>query len=126
MSAELQALHAACLRKFKYAADSIVYGESEYWVSPAEIRDQLSKQGFLAGDCDDFASLCVMRARAKGFPARFVFCQTETGEYHLVCEVKGWILDNRYREIMRKNELQYTWLSISGFAPGDPWHSIET
>lgn len=120
----LHNLHTAAKAQFQYCADTVAYGEVEHWVSPAEIRDQLSKHGVLVGDCDDFASLVVMFARGQGMPARFVLCMTEGGESHLVAEIGGWVLDNRQPDVMRQDDLDYTWLAISGYAPGDPWHVI--
>jgi len=66
-----------------------------------------------------------MLARQQGMPARFVLCLTEASESHLVAEVAGWVLDNRQPDVMRRDDLPYTWLAISGFAAGDPWHVIQ-
>lgn len=120
----LHNLHAFAVQHFHYVADILVYGEDEHWIAPDEIREQLARLGRAVGDCDDFASLAVMLARQQGMPARFVLCLTETGESHLVCEVDGWILDNRQPDVMRRDDLDYTWLTISGHSPGEPWHTI--
>lgn len=120
----LHHLHAAAVAQFEYCADTVAYGEDEHWVSPGEIRAQLAKHGVLLGDCDDFAALAVMFARGQGMPARFVFCETEIGEGHLVAEIEGWIIDNRQPDVMRRDDLPYTWQVISGYAPGDPWHVV--
>lgn len=120
----LHNLHTVCLQQFTYAADMLAFGSAEHWVSPDEISAQLARNGFVLGDCDDFASLAVMLARQQGMPARFVLCLTETGEMHLVAEVDGWVLDNRQADVVRRDDLAYSWLAISGFAPGDPWREV--
>lgn len=121
---QLHGLHHFALQHFAYADDVRTHGCADYWMSPDEIREQLASHGLLLGDCDDFAALCVMLARQQGLPARFVFCQAETGEYHLVCEVEGWILDNRQMDVIARDDLDYTWLAISGYAAGDPWRIV--
>lgn len=128
MSADYRTLHNLyqfAIQHFQYVADIINFGESDHWCGPDEIRGQLSAHGCLLGDCDDFASLAVMLARQQGMPARFVMCLTEDCESHLVAEVDGWVLDNRHPDVMRRDDLPYTWLAISGFAAGDPWHVIQ-
>lgn len=121
----LHHLHAVCQQQFTYVADMLAYGSTDYWLSPDEIRAQLARNGFALGDCDDFAALAVMLARQQGLPARFVLCLTEAGECHLVAEVDGWVLDNRQPDVMRRDDLDYTWLAISGFSAGDGWHTIK-
>lgn len=124
MSADYRALHhlhAFALQHFNYVADLLLYGENDHWTSPDEVRAQLQRNGLVMGDCDDFASLCVMLARQQGMPARFVLCMTETNECHLVAEVDGWVLDNRQPDVVRRDDLNYTWLAISGFLPGEVW-----
>ena len=120
----LHGLHHFCLTHFEYVADILNFGEADHWMSPDEIKRELARQGRVLGDCDDFASLAVMLARQQGMPARFVLCNDETGGCHLVAEVDGWIIDNRQPDAMRRDDLDYTWLAISGFCPGEPWHSI--
>lgn len=120
----LHNLHAAAVAQFEYCADTVAFGQAEYWIAPSEIREQLAKHGALLGDCDDFAALAVMFARGQGMPARFVFCETEIGEGHLVAEIDGWIIDNRQPDVMRRDDLPYVWQVISGYAPGDPWHVV--
>lgn len=121
----LQQLHHFCQQHFQYAEDICIHSASDYWMSPSEIRDQLSQIGRVIGDCDDFASLAVMLARQQAIAARFVLCMTENDEMHLVAEVDGWILDNRQPDVMRRDDLPYSWLAISGYQPGQPWHAIE-
>lgn len=65
--------------------------------------------------------------RLAGHPARFIFCHCPGG-YHLVAECNGWVLDNRYTDVMTKPLLErdgYSWISASGTKPGDSWRAIE-
>ena len=57
-------------------------------------------------------------------PNRLVYVKTETGEGHLVCEVDGWILDNRQPRVTERDLLPYQFISISGFKPGEPWCEV--
>ncbi len=79
----------------------------------------------LVGDCDSFALWCRDQLRAAGVPdASLVFCKTEDGGGHLVCTTPaGWVLDNRHRWLMRRDDLQYTWISYKA-ADGN-WYRIE-
>jgi len=121
----LHHLQLTCLQQFRYASDLLAFGSAEHWISTAEIREQLAAHGRVLGDCDDFASLAVMLARQQGLPARFVLCFTEVGDSHLVAEVAGWVLDNRLPDVVRRDDLDYAWLAISGFSAGEPWHTID-
>lgn len=120
----LRKIHQSALAGFRFIADQQQFDKPDHWMSVSEIREQLASQGHLIGDCDDFASLCVMLARRDGLPARFVLCLTETGEPHLIAEVDGWVLCNRQTDVMRRDDLDYTYVSVSGFAPGESWRSV--
>lgn len=113
-------------KQFEYQTDSVSFGKVEYWVTLEEIESIVRQYGKLRGDCDDFATICVGELRKLGYPARFVFCRVG-GEYHLVAECDGWILDNRYDRVSSKEDLEregYSWISISGTKPGDHWRKI--
>ena len=59
--------------------------------------------------------------------SRLVFCKTELGEGHLVLEVHGSILDNRMTRVVTNTYLEhkgYTFISISGYEPGDSWREL--
>jgi len=124
MTASVDEIFTAAKATFGYANDLSTFGKSEYWATLAELQSR-SQHGELTGDCEDFAEICVHNLRANCYPARFVFCQVETGDYHCVAETAGIILDNRQAFPTPQNKLPYTWISISGFNPGDPWHTIE-
>lgn len=108
--------------RFQYQSDQKVWDTVEHWETFAEIPDT----GPIIGDCDAHAMACRKLCREQYLKNRLVFCQVETGGYHLVLESGGWILDNRYPEVKSAKELPYKWLRVSGFLPGDPWHHIVT
>ena len=87
-------------RGHKYFTDDEKYQKIEHWTPDLE------------GDCDDFALWCKQELDNRGIDADLVECLTETEQRHLVCSVDGWVLDNRYRYLMRRDELKYTWLKI--------------
>jgi len=107
--------------RFTYVPDQFQFGEIEYWMEP-ELLD-----GDFSGDCDDFALACRKLVRKAGLPSRLVFCQIETGEYHLVLESEGWILDNRQKFVVSNAKLRgrSEWISMSGFNAGGPWTHIK-
>lgn len=107
--------------RFEYHSDAERYGCEEYWMTLAD----LDKNGKLRDDCDGHALFCRSELRKLEIPNRLVFCQCETGEYHLVCEVKGWILDNRYARVQNRDKLPYKWIAMSGYNKGDPWTEIK-
>jgi len=111
--------------RFGWADDSSTFGEVEYWATYAELRESIDAKA-VKGDCDEFAMMCVHDLRANGHRARFVMCKTETNEMHLVAETEGMILDNRMVFPTPQDRMKYEWISISGYAPGEPWHLIES
>ena len=117
---DLQELLDSVQSRFTYVPDEERFGEADYWMTISD----LDADGKLRGDCDDHALLCRHELRAKYIPNRLLFCQCENGEYHLVCEVDGWILDNRFERVISRDDLQYRWIAISGFEAGEPWHEI--
>lgn len=120
----LEAIHKQALNLFVYKSDQAVFNKAEHWATRDEIAHDIIRTGKFTGDCDDFAAYCVAKCRDIDLPARFVFCQTETGEYHLVCECMGYILDNRLDAVLPFSQVKYVWISISGSKPGAPWTSI--
>lgn len=94
----------------RYVRDSAQYQRPEHW--------QLG----LTGDCEDFALWCRQELSARGIAADLVLCVIETGEGHLVCSVDGWILDNRHRFVMRRDDLPYQWFSLG--RPDGTWRAI--
>ena len=115
----LQSILDEVHRGFTYIHDIDNQGVNEWW-------DNVSKGGDINGDCEEFARRCCLLARDKGLNARLVFCGVHNplGD-HLVCEVEGYILDNRSNWVKPKAHIHYTWISISGYSPGDPWCAIK-
>lgn len=109
---------------FVYESDQVCFGNPEYWATLPELERGLVSSGKIKGDCDDFASWCVGKLRENGFRARYVICKTETDEWHCVAESEGLILDNRQAAVVHYFGLPYQWWSISGYAPGEAWHSV--
>lgn len=68
----------------------------------------------LVGDCDSFAMWCRDELRLLGIDTTLAFCGVDSprGD-HLVCAtLDGWVLDNRYKWVMRRDDLNYTWISL--------------
>lgn len=116
---QLSEIYADVSQRFTYQSDLLTFGRVEHWAEP-EFLD-----GTIIGDCEDFTLACRKMCRAQGIPTRLVFCQIDTGEYHIVLESGGWILDNRQNRVVNRDALDYQWLSISGYEAGDAWHKIQ-
>lgn len=117
----LRKVHRETLKRFTYVPDRVQYKVSEHWPQPKQLPDF----GPFRGDCDDFALMCRKQLHKLGIKNRLVCCIVETGGGHLVCEVEGYILDNRCSDVARRDDLPYTWYSISGYNTGDQWHTIK-
>lgn len=117
----LDNIHRSAFRKFKYETDQEQYNTIEKWVMPPDYYDGSQK---FKGDCEDFALYCRKLCDDVGLKTRLVFCKTEDGEGHLVLEHRGYVLDNRQHSVVYRDEIDYTWISISGYNPGDPWHEV--
>jgi len=123
---DLQHILAWVQWRFDYTSDILQRGVPEHWIDTDELAalDTAGRDTF-KDDCDGHALACRYQCRKLGIPNRLVFCQTETGGYHLVLEVDGWILDNRYKRVMARDDVLYRWIKMSGFEKGDPWHEIK-
>ena len=115
----LKKIHRTVSEGFTYKTDMDQYAVAEKWVM------QEDPDMPLVGDCEDFALSCRVLCRMADIKSRLVTCWTETGGYHAVLEVDGWILDNRQKFPVPRDDLEYKWHKISGYNPGDPWHLIE-
>lgn len=81
-----------------YIPDKEQYGLREHWVASLE------------GDCEDFALWCKETLETQwDIDTDLIFCRTEKGGGHLVASVDGWILDNRYKYVLSKDEMNYCW-----------------
>lgn len=120
---QLRALHSELLRAHNYTTDLQAWGRSEHWESADQIDlDALQRNE----DCDGFALACRKRLRELDIPNRLVFCEVPNQGFHLVCEVGGYILDNRYKRLRNRDKMNYKWIAISGYEKGDPWHVIKS
>lgn len=122
-------VHKWAMARFDYIPDAQRWASGfalngDHWETRAEIEADL-EAGTVRGDCDAFAMMCWMALRRLNEPSRLVYCTTENGQGHLVCEASGWILDNRQpvpevRHILEQR-IGYTWIAKSGFQPGEQW-----
>jgi predicted transglutaminase-like cysteine proteinase len=97
-------------RGHRYVTDPAQYSRPEHW------------KVSLTGDCEDFALWCRQALQALGIASDLVLCLTEAREGHLVCSVGGYVLDNRHKWVMRRDDLDYQWISLG--APDGAWRHI--
>jgi predicted transglutaminase-like cysteine proteinase len=126
----VRAVHSWVTDRFLYIPDEVRWkdaptehfsAQGDHWETDAEILDELDRKNWISGDCDAFAKLCWMALRKLEVPSRLVFCITENGVGHLVCEASGWILDNRQGAAVPRQDLSYRWIAKSDFLPGGQW-----
>lgn len=125
---QLIAVHREMKRRLDATPDQLQYLVPDYWATFQELQEQIRKSGWrFKDDCDGAAAFCRGRLTELKIPSRYVLCLTETGDWHLVVEHGGWVLDNRFDSIMRRQDLEkigYKFVSMSGFNKGDPWHLV--
>lgn len=105
------------------ASDLEVWSTPEYWIG---IND-VDLSGKVKGDCEDHVAMCRFMLRKLGIKSRIVYCivpNVPGWGGHAVLEVDGYILDNLHGHVMERDLLNYKWVSISGYEPGDAWHEI--
>ena len=118
------AIHRRTFDAFKYVPDPERWATAEYWAGKQDIL-AMAKTGHYDGDCDDMALIVRHECRQCDIPTRLVFCHVPGGGYHLAIECDGWISDCRYPHISRRDDLDYEWISLSGYNPGEPWRYAE-
>ena len=96
----LKQLQPVLDRAHRYVEDITQYQRPEHWTVS------------LTGDCEDFALWCRQELLSIGIVSDLIFCRTETGEGHLVCSVDGYVLDNRYKWVMCRDDLDCQWISL--------------
>jgi predicted transglutaminase-like cysteine proteinase len=114
-------IHHRVLKGFRYRTDEQMHSLIEHWQAPTDVDRVID-------DCDGFAIACRGLVREQGLESRLVLCLTETGEGHLVCGVGNYILDNRQRRVVTRENLErdgYKFLYVSGLEPGDTWFRLE-
>lgn len=123
----LAIIHKSVLHNFTYKTDLEQYACDEKWVMPPITFSVKTK---INGDCEDFALACRKLCRESTpviLPTRLVVC-TIAGSGHCVLECMGWILCCNQVSVMSRDDLhlhqEYDWRYISGYNPGDPWHTI--
>ena len=97
-------------RGHTYVTDLQQYKKSEHWVKG------------LTGDCEDFALWCRDKLKSLAIDSSLVHCITETGQHHLVCEVQGYILDNRSKWVKPRDDIEYSWIAKN--TPDGRWVKI--
>lgn len=117
----LKNVHRQQLGRFIFVPDKVQFDVKDKWPKEENIPDPPE---IFREDCDGFSFACKKHLKQLGIKSRVVICVTETAEIHMVCEVDGWILDNRQRKVMSKDQMKYSWIAISGYEGGDQWHII--
>ena len=125
MLAQLEPIYDKCRALFRY--DKARMDLADYhWDCDKALLDGVYA-GVVDGMCATFALLCRLELDEIGIDNTLIFCLDEVGEHHLVCNVQGWILDNRQRAVMSNTVLEqqgYKFLAESGTHKGDQWHII--
>jgi predicted transglutaminase-like cysteine proteinase len=99
-------INASVNRQIKPVSDQDLYGQAEYWTYPVD-----------AGDCEDYVLAKKRTLIDQGFAAealRITVVLDEKGEGHAVLTLAtsagDFILDNRRDDILRWNDVRYTYL----------------
>jgi len=104
-----------------YVSDEKLYGFDEFWSLPIE------QDGWLMGDCEDWAMLARELLKQRGIESRLVVAYDDIIGYHLVTVTEhGWILDNMLNHIATVQQLfSYHFIMQSGFLGDAVWHFIK-
>ena len=116
-------------KKFTYVHDNRQYMMNEHWTSHAE--EVLQGDNF-KDDCDGFALTCaelLIREGVDREEVSVIYCETETGEPHLVCGIvtdgTTYILENRYNYIYDwKTKPNYQWFYFMKFDDVGQWFKV--
>ena len=122
-------IHSLVKSKFTYVHDSKQYMMNEHWTSHAE--EVLQGDNF-KDDCDGFALTCaelLIREGVDNQDVSVIYCETETGEAHLVCGIvtdgTTYILENRYNYIYDwKTKPNYQWFYFMKFDDVGQWFKV--
>lgn len=117
---KLQAIHSKVQSAFTYKATKI----NEWIPRP----DDWDGEDF-EGDCGEFMLACILLCKREGLKARALIIEFKSGGvgWHGVCEVEGYLLDNRKGAVIRRDDSEetYRYHAISGYTPDEPWHLIQ-
>jgi hypothetical protein len=120
------------LAHFNYVPDLVQHKMIEHWPSFAEIAAAIGDgSGILSDDCDGWARLCQWWLKTTcTLDSAVLYCQTETGGYHLVCEVggspevSGFVLDNRQEEVTTRADLAERGYKFLEYAKDSEWTEL--
>jgi len=123
-------VHSMVDKKFIYVSDKKQYMVNEHWTSHAE--EVLQGDDF-KDDCDGFACTCaelLIREGVDRSEVSVIYCETETGEAHLVCgivaESSTYILENRYNYVYDwKSRPGYKWFYFMKFDDVGQWFKVK-
>lgn len=82
--------HAVAIQGHVYITDKEQYGREDVW------------RPSLKGDCEDYA--LWMRERLGG---QLLYVKTESGDYHIVLDVDGVIVDNLSRDVYPRENMNH-------------------
>lgn len=104
-----------------YVTDEKLYGFDDFWNLPVE------NEGWLMGDCEDFALLARQMLHERGVESRLVAVHDDIIGNHMVTITEhGWILDNIMSHIGTvENFFSYHFIMQSGFLGDTLWHFIK-
>lgn len=113
---ELRAIYTKVYKAFTYVNEKI-----DRW----DLRPSYWNGEKFSGNCGEFALACLQECKKARLLARMLVLQRPQGDWHGVCEVNGWILDNTQGDVRSRDHFkEYKFHAISGYTYKDPWHLI--
>jgi len=114
---ELYELNSTINSQVIYTTDKAQFGKAEHWQAATTM-----------GDCEDYAlrkRQVLIERGVEPSLLKLATCWTETKEYHAVLIVTtpigDFILDNRMKSPMIKQDIGYTWDKIQ---IGSKWYKL--
>jgi predicted transglutaminase-like cysteine proteinase len=122
LNSELSEVKRILDKHFVYRTDKQMYGVNEDWRAGIYLPQS---GAVINGDCEDYAILIRAMLLKRGIKSRLVMLETEyEGDYHIVNEVSGWIIDNRFPVVISHFDSEYRYISISEYDPRGQWRSV--
>lgn len=125
----MKQIHDKVHSLFTYKSDRRNYKLDEHWTSHANAVERDER---FTDDCDGFALTCaelLLRSGVHRSKVSIIYCETETGEPHLVCGVNDdnctYILDNRFYSVYEWRSKRYKWLYYMMLDEMGTWRKIE-